>query len=104
VDETDLVALDAAKKTYTSSEVGHPAEVYQVAGFDKLREGHGQLILTGLDTDNDEPAKLRLTVTIRRNLMEWLLEARPAGSTGNFAFRHFYRFTRSKAPAVNAAR
>jgi len=104
VDETDLVMLDAAKKTYTSSEAGHPAEVYQVGGFDTLHEGHGQLILTGKGTDNNKPAELRLTMTIRRNLMESLLEVRPSGSSGDFVFRHFYRFTRSKAPAVTAAR
>ncbi|HEY1986708.1 MAG TPA: hypothetical protein VGG85_14930 [Terracidiphilus sp.] len=102
VDETDIVVLDAAKKTYTSTEAGHPAEVYTVAGLDQLREGHGQLVMTGTGTDNNQPAELRLTVTIRRNLMEWLLEERPAGSNGEFTFRHFYRFTRSKPPAVTA--
>ena len=104
VDETEFVVLDAGKKTYTSSQTGHPAEVYAVEGLDQLREGHGQLILTGNGQDNGKPAELRLTLTIRRNLIEWLLEERPAGSSGAFVFRHFYRFTRSQPPVVDAPR
>ncbi len=103
VEETDLVVLDAAKKTFTSSEPGHSAEVYSVAGFDSLREGHGQLVLTGKGTDDNKPAEMRLTITLRRNLMEWLLEERPAGSIEAFTFRHLYRYTRTKAPAVTGS-
>jgi hypothetical protein len=104
VDETEQLTLDIAKQTYTTLEAGHPAEIYQVSGFDALRDGRGKLVLTGSGTDNDKPAEQRITLTIRRNLVEWLLEVRPAGSELPFTFRHQFRFTRAQSPAVTAPR
>ncbi len=104
VNETEQVVFDAVKRTYTSSEAGHPAEACSVAGFDQLHEGHGQLVMTCEGEDDGKPAERHLTMTLHRNLIEWLLETRPAGSSGAFAFRHFYRFTRAQPPKVATPR
>jgi hypothetical protein len=104
VDESEQLALDTAQHTYTTLEAGHAAEVYRVEGFDALRDGHGKLILNGTGTDNDKPSEQCITMTIRRNLVEWVLEVRAAGSQDAFTFRHLFRFTRAQPPAVTAPR
>lgn len=104
LDERVQLTLDLAHNLYTTAEVGHAAEVYHVDSFDSLRDGRGTLVMTGSGTDNSKPAEQRLTITIRRNTVEWLLEARTAGSAEPFAFRHLYRLTRAKAPSVTAPR
>jgi hypothetical protein len=104
VGESEQLTLDLTHNTYSIGEAGHAADVYHVDGFDSLRDGYGTLVLTGSGTDNSKPAENRLTLTIRRNIIEWLLEARPAGSTEPFAFRHLFRLTRAQAPAATAPR
>jgi len=56
--------------------------------------------LSGTCTDNDKPSETRVTITIRRNLLEILEETRPPGSDTPMAFRHAFRFTRAAAPTV----
>jgi len=104
VDETEQVSFDLAHNTYTSKQAEHPPDTYQVDGFNSLRDGLGTLVLTGRGSDNDKPADMRITFTIRRNMLELLREARPVGSSDDFAFRHLYRFTRTPAPGVTKAR
>lgn len=104
VDETEQLTVDVAQHTYTTLESGHPAEVYRTDGLDALHDGRSTLILLGSGVDNDTPSEQRVTMTIRRNLVEWLLEVRPAGSQQAFVFRHLYRFTRAEPPAVTAPR
>jgi len=102
VDSTDTVTLDPAAGLYTETSAGKAAQVYKVTGYDKLKSGRGELVLSGAGTDNDKPAEIRMTLTIRRNLLTWTEETRPAGSSEAFAFRHAYRFTRAKAPTVTS--
>ena len=96
--ETDTVSFDPANSTYAESDNSKPSHLFKVTGYDMLRNGRGQLILTGSGTDNNKPAETRLTLTIRRNLLEILDETRPSGSSDPFAFRHLFRFTRATPP------
>ncbi len=98
--EDEQLAFDLSRNTYTSTEPGHAPDTYNVQGFDALKNGRGTLLLTGTGTDDNRPAERRITLTIRRNLLEWLLEARPKNSTEPFAFRHLYRLTRVEPPTV----
>jgi hypothetical protein len=98
VEETDTVSFDPANSTYAESDNSKPSRLFKVTGYDTLRNGRGQLMLTGSGTDNDKPAETRLTLTIRRNLLEILDETRPLGSSDAFAFRHLFRFTRAAPP------
>jgi hypothetical protein len=100
VDETDLVSLDPNGHTWASSDNGKPAQTYTIEGTDKLKGGRGQIILTGTGMDNGKPTEQRITLQIRRNLLVIKQEARPTGSTDEFAFRHQYVFTRAQPPAV----
>lgn len=99
VDSTNTLSLDIATATYTETPTGKPAQVYKVTGYDTLKSGKGDLVLTGPGTENDKPTETRITLTIRRNLFSWIDETRPAGSTEPFVFRHRYTFTRSQPPA-----
>jgi len=101
VESTETVTLDPGAGLYTEASAGKPAKVYKATGYDKLKSGRGELVLTGAGTDNDKPAETRITLTIRRNLLTWTEETRPAGSSEAFAFRHAYRFTRAKAPTIS---
>lgn len=100
VDETELVSLDAAGHTWTASDNGKPAQSYAITGTDALKAGRGQLVLTGSGEDNNKPSEQRITLQIRRNLLIVKQEARPAGSSEEFAFRHQYVFTRTQPPTV----
>lgn len=98
VEETDIATFDPATSTYTESDNGKPSQTFRVNGYDKLRGGHGQLVLTGSGTDNNQPAETRITLTLHRNLLTILEETRPANSTEPFAFRHSFTFTRASPP------
>lgn len=98
VEESDTVTFVPASSTYSESANGKPARLFNVSGYDTLRTGRGQLILIGSGTDNNKPAETRVTLTIRRNLLEILEETRPAASSEPFAFRHAFRFTRATPP------
>jgi hypothetical protein len=102
VDETDTVIFDTSASTYSEAANGKPPMVYKVTGYESLKDGRGVLFLAGTGTDNDKPSETRVTITIRRNLLEILEETRPAGSDVPMAFRHAFRFTRAVAPAVTA--
>lgn len=104
VDETEQWSFDVTRRSCTIREAGHADQSYSVSGLDALHDGHGTLVLTGSGTDNKQASEQRLTVTVRRNLVEWLLETRPAGSADPFVFRHLFRFTRADPPAISAAK
>ena len=96
---SQTITFDVGSKTYTEQEVSKPAQISQVTGYEALKAGRGELILLGRGLDNDKPAETRTTLTIRRNLLSWLEEVRPAGTQEPFAFRHRYTFTRAASPA-----
>jgi hypothetical protein len=104
VTETDLVTFDPSTSSYTESDNSKPAEAFKVTGYTALREGRGQLVLSGTGTDNDKPSETRTTLTIRRNLLTILEEVRPANSTDPFVFRHSFTFTRAQAPKLPTAK
>lgn len=98
VESDDTVVIDTAAATYKVIATDKAAHSYAIAGLDRLRQGRGELVLTGTGTDNGKPADQRITLTIRRNMLLMLEEARPTGTTEPFAFRHKYVFTRAVAP------
>jgi hypothetical protein len=104
LEERDTVVFDLGTKTYHAMENGHPWESYAVAGLEALKDGRGELVLTGSGQENDKPAEMRTTWTIRRNLLTILEETRPAGSSASFVFRHRYVFTRAEAPSLTGQR
>ncbi len=103
VTEEDSVVIDGNTGSYTVVGTNRIIQRSTVAGLDQLKDGRGILTLSGAATDNKMPAEIRTTWTIRRNLLSWLEEVRPAGTTGAFAFRHLYTFTRAEAPAARGA-
>ena len=104
LEEREAVVFDFGAKTYKAMENGNAWVTYTVAGLEGLKDGRGELVMTGPGTENDKPAEMRVTWTIRRNLLSMMEETRPAGSTEAFAYRHRYVFTRAEPPSVTAAR
>jgi hypothetical protein len=98
VEETDVITIDTASSTYSEVDNGKPAQLYRVTGYEKLKSGRGEIILSGTGTDANKPAETRITLTIRRNLLTWLEEVRPAGSSESFVYRHRFTFTRAVPP------
>lgn len=90
--------VDLPKRTYKVLGTDAVLEAYTITNPETLKDGRGTLILTGPGTDNKLPAEIRTTWTIRRNLLSWLEEVRPAGSADPFTFRHRYTFTRADPP------
>ena len=64
---------------------GKPTQNFPVTGYEALRSGRGQLILSGTGTDNDKPSETRVTLSLGRNLIDILEEVRPAGSTARLS-------------------
>lgn len=104
LEEKDTVVFDLAAKSYRAMENGHPWETYAVAGLEGLKDGRGELVMTGNGVENDKPAEMRVTWTVRRNLLMILEETRSRGSQGAFAFRHRYVFTRVETPVATGDR
>lgn len=104
LEEKDTVVFDAWQERFRAMENGHAWVEYAVAGLAGLKEGRGELVLTGAGTENDKPAEMRVTWTVRRNLLSMLEETRPKGSEEGFAFRHRYVFTRADVPAATGGR
>jgi hypothetical protein len=99
VDETLSISFDVAGSTLQiTNDKGH-IETYKVDGYDRLRDGRGDLIVLGPTVDNDRPAESRITIGVRRNLLTWVEEVRPTSAIP-FAFRHSYVFTRAQAPKL----
>lgn len=104
VGERETLTLNLTADTYTVNSADRSEakrQTYTIAGADELKDGRGTLTLTGSGTDNGNPAEIRTAWVIRRNLISWLEEVRPANSSGSFAFRHRYTFTRAEAPALS---
>ncbi len=96
--EHSVLLLNTAAKTYTVLGSDETEQISTITGLDQLKNGLGTLILAGLGKDNNHPAEIRTTWTIRRNLLSWLEEVRSRGSSGPFVFRHRYTFTRAEPP------
>ncbi len=101
VQETDTLTFDIAATTFTQTDSGKPSQVQHVSGYDSLKAGRGDLVLTGTGTDNGKPTETRTTLTVDRNLVSWVLEVRPAGSAEPFSFRHRFTFTRANSPVIS---
>lgn len=100
--ERENLKLDLSAKTYTiDASVGVDTEVHtsKIDGVERLKDGRGTLVLLGPGMDNNKPAEIRITWTVRRNLLSWLEEVRPANSSEAFVFRHRYLLTRADVPA-----
>ena len=98
VSEHYALVLDLQTNSYQTVGTDTVIQRLKISGADGLKDGHGILILTGQITENGHPADLRTTWTVRRNLLSWLEETRPAGSADPFTFRHKYTFVRATAP------
>ncbi len=103
VTEKDAVVVDVKAASYRVTGEDHTDQRYAVAGLESLKDGRGTLTLSGPGTDNKKPAEIRTTWVIRRNLLSWLEEVRPAGTGEAFVFRHRYTFTRAEAPIDGGA-
>ena len=101
VHETSTLTLfPQAGMASISTEGEHTASSYTVEGLDAFAKSQGgTLVLTGMGTDNDKPAEVRLTVTLDPTTLTWRKETRPAGGTGEFRFRDAYTLTRGAPPA-----
>lgn len=104
VDETQHIALDVAAGTFTISNDHNRTETYKVTGYNGLSSGRGTLILLGPGTDNNKLVETRITLTVRRNLLQLTEENRPPTGTAPFTFRHSYTFTRAVVPKVTPSR
>lgn len=102
VTEHHTVLVDLTQRTYKVIDKDSVAESYSISGLDKLNAGRGVLVLTGDGKDANQPAEIRTTLTIRRNLLSWLEEVRPAKTDAPFVFRHRYTFTRAEPPPASA--
>ena len=103
LEETELVTFDPKARTYVTKAKGKTAN-YDVSGFESLKDGRGELTITGKTTENGKSADQRITLRVFRNLITVLDETRPAGSNETYAFRHSYTFTRTDAPSKTARR
>jgi len=99
-----ILVVDLRSNSYKTVGTDTVIQSLKISGADGLKDGHGVLTLTGQITDNGQPADLRSTWTVRRNLLSWLDETRPAGSTDPFTFRHKYTFVRATTPKPTPAR
>ncbi len=98
--EHEALVLDLAQGRYKVIGTDAVLQDWQISGAESLQNGRGQLILTGAGTDNNKPAEVRTIWTVRRNLLSWMEEVRPAGSTEPFVFRHRETYTRAETPAA----
>ncbi len=78
VKEREILAFtaDTAILTGTSSAQNQAFHVDGVQPF--ARTGYGTLILTGPGKENDQPADIRMTLTLTPTTFTWLKESRPA--------------------------
>ena len=104
VSSHSTVLIDLGSNTYKVMSTDSVAETYTIAGDEKLRDGHGELVLSGPGTENGKPIDVRTTLRIGRNILTMLKETRPAGSAEPFAFRDRYVFTRATAPQATGTR
>jgi hypothetical protein len=80
-----------------------PIEDFTIVDSSKLKDGRGEITLTGVVKDNNKPADLRRVMMIHRNLIAWTDEVRPQNTTEPFAFRHRYVFVRAEPPPDTSA-
>jgi hypothetical protein len=103
VGEKLIITFDVAgSNLQITNDHGH-TELYKVDGYDRLRDGHGDITLLGPTTDNNRPAESRIAIGVRRKLITWVEEVRPTSDVP-FAFRHSYVFTRAEAPKLTPSK
>jgi hypothetical protein len=103
VGEILIVSFDVAgSNLQITNDHGH-TEFYKVDGYDRLRDGRGDITLLGPTTDNNRPAESRITIGVRRNLITWVEEVRPTSDVP-FSFRHSYVFTRAESPKLTPSK
>lgn len=101
LEEAELVAFDPKARTYVITAKDRTA-TYDVSGFESIKNGRGELTITGKTSENGKPVDQRITLRVFRNLITVLDETRPAGTNESYAFRHSYTFTRADAPPKTA--
>ncbi len=107
--DTELLTIDPAAATWTITPQGdkgtvsskEKVDVYKISGLPALKSGRGTLVLAGTGTDSGQPAEVRTTVRIGRNILEILRETRRPGE--EFQFRHVYTFIRAQPPTLRPA-
>lgn len=93
--EHEALVVDRQQRIYKSVGTDATLEVYKL---DDPGTSHGVFVLHGAGKENGKPSENRITWTVRRNLISWLEETRPAGSSDPFVFRHLLTVTRATAP------
>jgi hypothetical protein len=98
VRETSRVTVDLDKNTFAvASEDGKDADVYQMAGADKLSLGGlGTFTMTGSGIENGKKVEIRIRIRLGRNDYHYVRETRLPGE--NFQTRDAYTFTRRNPP------
>ncbi len=97
VRETITMKIDAGKNIATFISEDKKSSTYNIEGLKEfMTTGHGKLILTGTGVENEKKVDVRITITLRRNLYQYVKETRPAGE--EFQFRDAYTFTRATPP------
>lgn len=107
--QTDLITIDVPASTWTTTpedrtESGGTkakTDVAGVTGLQALKNGHGVLVLAGSGTDSGQPAEVRTTIRVGRNILEFLRETRRGKE--EFQFRDSYTFVRAQPPAAAIA-
>ena len=95
-----LTFFPQAKMASLSTDGEHTSNTYAMAGFDDFTATNlGTLTLTGAGTDNNQPADVRITITLTPDSFTWRKETRPKGSTDALQLRDAYTFHR--APVTN---
>jgi len=99
VTETSLARIDSATARYSIMDpAGKVTESYAIAGLAQLREGRGNLTLTGTGTEDDAAVEVRTTMRVGRNILEITRETAVPGQP--YTFRHAYTLVRATPPAV----
>jgi hypothetical protein len=103
VRDREQVSLDLDARRYALDD-GTPggADLYHIDSIDGFADdgaAGGSFTASGSSTENAAPVDVRETVTLTRTALTLLRETRAHGTSGDFLFRHRYRFSRvSLAP------
>ncbi len=98
VEGESTLRVDPAKNTLVwESDGGKVKTEYALTGLDAFVEkGLGELVLTGLGTENGKEVEARQTITREGGELKILRESRKPGES--FAFRNGYKFKRKPVP------
>jgi len=97
VTENSLIRIDLATARYNVLDVtGKLEDSYAIDGLAQLRQGRGDLTLTGRSTENHVPVEVRMRLRIGRNILEITRETAASGEP--YTFRHAYTLVRAAPP------